>query len=239
MKNIKFLKKVGLIIMAAALITMSACSKINKDTANEVCSYLEGQYGCKFVASQIGDRLNKSTAKLYVYPESNSEIVFTAVIDTNGNIREDYVAHLVLYTIETSIHDAFNSNGMKCSVNAVITEDDIHEENPNITVQEFVDKNNIDSIFVRIVIDEATLDASGIVKALEDASKNCGVTLAVSAYILSSDSYQQCKSDFVTYPSVGATQIESYNPVSTFSTVVTNGVSSLTTDQLADALEGR
>lgn len=239
MSNVNFIKKVGLIIMAAALVTMSACTKINKDTANEVCSYLESQYGCKFVASQIGDRLNKSTAKLYVYPENNSEIVFTAVIDTNGNITEDYVNHLVLYTIETSIQDSFNSNGMSCAANAVITEDDVHENDTNITVQEFVAKNNIDTVFVRIVLDEATLDATSVIKALEDASKNCGADLAVSAYVLSSDSYQQCKNDFVTYPSVGATQIESYNPISSFSTVVKDGISSLTMNELTDALEGR
>lgn len=224
--------------MAVALVPMSACAKINKGTANEVCSYLESQYGCKFVASQIGDRWNNSTAKLYVYPDYNSEIVFTARIDTDGNITEDYVNHLVLYTIETAIQDSFSDNGMKCSANAVITGDDIYESDANITVQEFVTKYNIDSVFVRIVIDDAIIDTSSVINALEDASKNCGADLAVSAYILDSDSYQQCKNDFVTYPSVGATRIKSYNPISTFSTVVTNGVSSLTTVELIDALEG-
>ena len=37
----KIIMKVGLIIMAlTTMVTMSACSKINNDTANDVCSAL-------------------------------------------------------------------------------------------------------------------------------------------------------------------------------------------------------
>lgn len=50
----KIIMKVGLIIMAlTTMVTMSACSKINNDTANDVCSALSEKYGESFVAVKL------------------------------------------------------------------------------------------------------------------------------------------------------------------------------------------
>lgn len=78
----KIIMKVGLIIMAlTTMVTMSACSKINNDTANDVCSALSEKYGESFVAVKIGDRFNTDSAKLYVHPADNEDILFTARIN--------------------------------------------------------------------------------------------------------------------------------------------------------------
>ena len=75
--NKSFLKKVGVYIMAISMISLNACAEVNKDTANDVCNYLEQQYGCKFIATHIGNRMDKDTATLYVHPELRPEVVFT------------------------------------------------------------------------------------------------------------------------------------------------------------------
>lgn len=50
----KIIMKVGLIIMAlTTMVTMSACSKINNDTANDVCAALSEKYGESFVAVKL------------------------------------------------------------------------------------------------------------------------------------------------------------------------------------------
>lgn len=98
----KIIMKVGLIIMAlTTMVTMSACSKINNDTANDVCSALSEKYGESFVAVKIGDRFNTDSAKLYVHPADNEDILFTARINKDtGAVEDNYIEEKVNYQVE-------------------------------------------------------------------------------------------------------------------------------------------
>ena len=94
------------------MVTMSACSKINNDTANDVCSALSEKYGESFVAVKIGDRFNTDSAKLYVHPADNEDILFTARINKDtGAVEDNYIEEKVNSVMGKPI---FFTKGLRC-----------------------------------------------------------------------------------------------------------------------------
>ena len=232
--------KVVIILMAViTTISMSACSKINNETASDVCNALKAKYGEDFEVSQIGDRLNTSTATTYVHPVNNSEIVFTAKIDHSGNVVDDYVNNIVMYSIEKELVSHLGNSGITAAANAVVTEDDVIETDKSIDPNSFVTKNGIESVLVRLIIDYKSESAESIITALEKATAKYGFDLVISMYFVNHDAFLQCDSDFRTYPSVGATRIESYSLLYSAKTVLTNGKSTVTVSELEAILEGK
>lgn len=238
MKNYYFRKAVAILMALLTTVTMSACSRINNETASDVCKALEEKYGEAFEVTHIGNRLNTSTATTYVHPVNNSEIVFTATIDHNGNIVDDYASSIVMNTIEKCIEDSFEKNGVVCAANAVVTKDDITETERNIDPNSFTSKNGVDTILVRVIIDHQDETAASIITSLEQASARYDFSLVVSIYLLNHDAFISCEEDFRTFPSVGATQIESYSPLVFTKTILSHGNSSISSAELATLMEG-
>lgn len=238
----KYFRRMVVALMAlTTAISMNACISLNHKTAREVCNRLEAKYGEKFVATHIGDRWNKPTATLYVHPESNSEIVFSAIIDHSGNVTDDYVCNIMMHSIEISLQKAFNDVGIQSAANAVIVKNDIditEESNTNIQINDFAVKYGVKDIFVKLIFDSNTADASKIVSVLEKISRTYKFGLTVQGYILNTEAFEKCVSDFRTYPSVSPTHIETYMPLCQFSSVISNGIGSLTVDELKAKLEG-
>lgn len=237
MKN--HLRKAAAILMALlTTITMSACSKINSETAADVREALEAKYGKAFEVTHIGNRLNNSTATAFAHPVDQSEIVFTATIDHDGNVVDDYANHIVLNTIEKELVHAFQANGIASAVNAVVTEDDVIETDTDISPNAFASKNGIDAILVRVILDGPEVSARSVIDSLEEAAASYEFSLVVSLYVMPHEAFVTCEKDFQTYPSVGATKIESYSPVFSSKLVLSDGGSSVSVEQLAVQMEG-
>ena len=231
-------KAVAILMALLSTITMSACSKINNETASDVCKALEEKYGETFEVTHIGNRLNTSTATTYVHPISNSEIIFTATIDHNGRVFDDYASSIVMNTIENCITDSLKANGIVCAANAVVTKDEIEETELNLDPNSFTSRNGVDTVLIRVIIDHRDESAESIITSLEHVSSDYDFSLVVSIYLLNHDSYMSCEEDFRTYPSVGATQIESYSPILLAKTTLSHGISSMSSSELAALMEG-
>ena len=151
--NKKTIMKVGLMIMAlTTMITMNACSKINNETANDVCIALAEKYGEDFVAVKIGDRFNTDSAKLYVHPKNNEEVLFTARINKDSGIVEDnYIEEKINYQVENVLLNAFLEKGISVSSRSmVVTKDPIIPENDEYTPKSFSEKYNFRFFIIQI-----------------------------------------------------------------------------------------
>ena len=231
-------KVVAFFMAIPTLISIGACSALNQKTAADVCAKLEDRYGVKFIATHIGDRLDRDTAKLFVHPEDNSEIVFTVITDPEGNIQEDYVDNLVLYQIETAVQDAFRERGFECAANGALPEDDLDETDTSLTPDAFFKKHSIPAILLHLALNGPGSDAETIVAVLEQASERFGVNMAVKGYVLEGDAFAGCREDFVTYPTCTDDQIRKYSPSAVFSTMFRKGTCDITVEELRAKLEG-
>lgn len=195
------------VLISAMIIALSAgacMTLINNDTANSVCKKLEAKYGEEFEVVKIGDRLVTSSAKTYVHPVSNSDIVFTARIDKSGNVDDDYVNHILLNSINQNIVSTFSDYGIVALSNAVVTDADVRETDRNLDLNSFTAKNNLDGILVYVAIDYNNEDPDTFISALEDATKDYDFELVVYPFFMDHEEFELHRNDFKSYPSVGA-----------------------------------
>lgn len=231
MKN-KLGKMLIVLMMVITTVSMSACSTISKETASDICKALNEKYGEDFEVTQIGDRLNTAATTAYVHPVGDSSLIFTAKIDHSGNVVDDYVNNLVLNSIEKELVVQFGNSGIAVAANAVVPEEDVFETDKSLDANAFVEKNEIESILVRVIIDHTSESGESVISALEAATAKYNFDLVISLYFMNHDSFVLCDRDFNTYPSVGATHIENYSPLFIAKTVMSKGSSSVTADEL-------
>ena len=212
----KIIMKVGLIIMAlTTMVTMSACSKINNDTANDVCSALSEKYGESFVAVKIGDRFNTDSAKLYVHPADNEDILFTARINKDtGAVEDNYIEEKVNYQVEDTLKNAFELNGISAASRCmVVTRDTLSVETEEYTPQTFSEKYGFTHYTVYLVLKDGTYPAHDVLNAVKFANDTIGGNLDISI-----------------------TMIEAISPISSFDVNVEQGMCSITEDELSEKL---
>lgn len=236
---IKAIMKVGLIIMAlTTMVTMNACSKINNETANDVCTALSEKYGESFVAVKIGDRFNTDSAKLYVYPAKNENILFTARINKDtGAVEDNYIEEKVNYQVEEALKNAFEQNGISAvSRCMVVTKDPLSVDNGDYTPQGFSEKYGFNHYTVYLVLREGDYSAADVLSAVKSANETIGVKLVIAGYVFEGNGYSECASEIQSTPDISITLIEEMSPISSFDVNVEQGVCSITEDELSEKL---
>ena len=220
----------------STMISMGACAPVNHKTAKAVCQVLEERYGEPFVATQIGDRWPKKTAKLYLHPQSREEIVFEAVTDLDYQVTDNYVEQIVLHEIYSRIQESFGREGMRAALSGSITEETV-ETDTTITPNEFVKKHHVEGILIMLAMDETSFVPDKVLPALESACAEYDFELVIYGYVLDSQAFENCSARMKANPYVGATVIESLKPSVQFLTSVINGQSSL--QELPGSEEGK
>lgn len=237
----KKVKKVGLIIMAlTSMITMNACSKINQDTAKEVCDILAEKYGEPFEAVRIGDRLNTGSAKLYIRPENNKEMMFIATIDKNtGDVKDDYVSEKVVYQLKKEIIKNFEQESISVNARCMIINQDSHEiETGEYTPIELINKCGFDHYTVYLVVDNKNISAEKIQETLIRVNKEVEAKILVIGYIFDTANFKSCSEQMDVLLEMSTTMIEKYSPIGSFDMTVDNGSCSLTLDELVEKIGG-
>lgn len=208
--------KVGLIIMSLiTMITMNACTKINRDTADEVCKALSEKYNKTFVALKIGDRFNTDKAKLYLHPEGREDLIFTAWIDKESRQVEDtYIRRCVEMQVEDKLVAAAGATAKDCGFSAVLMCDDTSEEtDANISLAAFAEKYSVTGIVVYVPVragaaNEATL--KGVVSAMESLHHELGADVSVLLYAIDDGGFESCVSDMKQNPNLTSTWFDTY-----------------------------
>lgn len=222
------------------MITMNACNKINNETANDVCDALSEKYGEFFNAIKIGDRFNTDSAKLYVHPTDNENILFVARINKDtGEVEDNYVEEKVNYQVEDIIKDSFAENGIVVSsICMVVTKDPIDAVNGDYTPKSFSEEYGFDHYTIYLVLKSGDYSASDILNSVKSANEATDVKLLIIAYVFSEDGYSECASVIQENPEMSITMIEERSPVSSFSIKVEQGECSISETELAKELGG-
>lgn len=235
----KIIMKVGLIIMAlTTMVTMNACSKINNETANDVCTALSEKYGESFVAVKIGDRFNTDSAKLYVHPADNENILFTARINKDtGAVEDNYIEEKVNYQVEDILKSAFKQEGISVTSRCmVVTKDPISAEVDEYTPKSFSERYSFDHYTIYLVLKDDAYSAADALSAVRSANETIGVKLVIAGYVFREDGYSKCASDIQSTPDISTTMIEALSPTSSFDVNVEQGNCSITEAELSEKL---
>ena len=233
--------KLGVIIMAiSAMFTMSACSKINNDTSSKVCKALEERYGETFIAKKIGDRFHTNTAKLYVYPEKNEEILFTATIDREtGNVYDTYLLEKVNNDIEKILTQCFSNEAMEAYAQCmVIAKESFDISKDNYTPLKLQEIYGFEHYSIYFIMNTENMTPEKIERALININKEIGVKMIVSGYIFETDNYKACLEKMKENPEISTTIIEKELPRAAFDVIVDNEACSMSIEEFTSIVEG-
>ena len=162
MNNNVRVRKAGVILMILSLLNLIGCSAIDKDTATQITTALQEKYGEEFKCDSIGNRFGTATNDTvtgYCYPSNEPEVLFTAVMDKDGNLVEDtYIPSYVTDILEKAIIEEFQSQEIVAHVNAVLsTNDEITDVRLNdLTLNNFLTEQSISGFTAHIIIDESS-----------------------------------------------------------------------------------
>ena len=224
------------LLKAAAGISAEDRGEFLKAMTEHACASLKEKYGKDFGVFLTGDMIPTGVLKLYMYPEDEPTLAFTATAAMDGTIRDDYSLRRCLHSLECSLRTAFEEAGVACCANAVLPVSGLAEDRAD-TLEDYLRAYGQDRVLCRLIFPEDT-DAKAVIPALEGACRALLFAVAVNGFILPEEGYVKCSDNFARYPSCTEALISRFAPLCTFSTVVRAGRSSLSADELAHRREG-
>lgn len=223
-----------------AMISLSACSCINDDTAREVCKELEKKYSEEFRVLQIGDRLNTGHTKLYVCPVNNEEIVFTVLVNRDtGEIMDNYIIEKVNHQVRCELEASFNSENIDAFVKCkVVDNEEIVVKKNDYTPRELYEDNNFEEYYIVVILDGTSCDGEKLLKVVQEVQKKIEVNLLVSVYSFDNTHYRECIAKYKQNPNMTETSIKKFDPYVEIVLKIYNGKCNLSEEEIEKMLRG-
>lgn len=221
------------------MITMNACSGMNFETANDVCKALTEKYGEPFVAVKIGDRFNSDSAKLYVHPADDEELVFPAWINKNSKeVEDNYIRTIVANKLKQEIKSNFAFPPTEYELYLdLLCHDPSDETDRNISVEDFANKYSLSAITVYLPIRSSFISQKtieNIAMALQKVNKKTGIGVYIMVYSISDEQFDSCAENMRCYPDITNTWFDSYGVEGTAMISVKEGI---VTPQISEIIE--
>lgn len=187
MKNIK--KFILGVIMASIMSVLSGCTLAIQTAANDIEISLKNKYDTDFTVYALGDRFDRETSTAYAYPNEDDSLRFFVNAKGNGDIvYDDYPYRMVCRKVENLVNKKFSEEELvtECFADFV---DCSSNTQFDITVEEFVERNNSNCIKIVIVTAEnPDICGSLLCNVYENICKNLPkITVKFSLFILSED----------------------------------------------------
>lgn len=236
--------KVGFIIMAlTTMVTMNACSKINNEIANDVCTALSEKFGESFVAVKIGDRFNTDSAKLYVHPADNEALVFSARIDKDsGKVEDNYIRAIIANEFKNTIKENLASYQVPFELNvSLLCHDASGETDTKISVEDFNKKYSLSGITVYLPVKSSFITEDvieNIVAAFKTTNETFGINVSAMVYSISDEQFDTCVEDMSSYPDITNTWFDSYGVQGAAIISVKDGVVTPQVSEIIKSIDG-
>jgi len=214
-------RKAGVILIILSLLNLIGCSAIDKDTATQITTALQEKYVEEFKCDSIGNRFGTATNDTvtgYCYPSNEPEVLFTAVMDKDGNLVEDtYIPSYVTDILEKAIIEEFQSQEIVAHVNAVLsTNDEITDVRLNdLTLNNFLTEQSISGFTAHIIIDESS-NVEKLGTSIHEvysklSEKYLQLVLGSYVRVLSNSDFSKCANEMDQNPTVSKTFFKDYD----------------------------
>lgn len=222
MKAAITLKKAGVILMVLSLINLFGCSALNKENAKEITTELNKKYGEDFACKSIGNRLgtaDKDTVTAYCYPESDPELLFQVIMNTDGELESDtYVSSYVSQILEKELAEELKGQNVTAHINASAygygDSKDISSPK-GLTIDGFIEKKP-GAKFTAMIIVDSNSDNGQLPTAIYEAYSNLAskypqLVFGSQVRIIGDKDYEKCAKEMGEYPTVSSTFFQDYD----------------------------
>ncbi len=194
-------------------------NRLMKARAEQV---LQEKYGESFTAAMIGDRFNRGRAKVYLHPDGEEALVFTALVYFDGTVKDDYPAGRLLFRTEREIQERLSAAGLTAAANCAFPGILMEEADVSLSLKDFAEKHHLSRILCRLIFPEGT-EEEAILPVMEQFSAGFPMEMMINVFILGREAFEQCGRDFAAYPSVSEDMIRGYEPAGFFRLFVSGG----------------
>lgn len=191
----------------------------NEVSVSNAKALLEQKYNKKFEVKKIGDRLDRETVALLVYPQDNPELFFSVRLNNDEMVCYDnYIKRIVGRNIASELASELEQSEITVSSAVyLMSDDDSNETNTEIETEEFFGRYNVDGMMMYMIIsgDSSNIVPDKISSVCEALADKYNVTVALDAYFIAKD-YDACAQALNENSEVNSSWFSFYNPAGSF-----------------------
>lgn len=222
-------KKIGILIMSMiSMLYLQGCTETGRQTAREVCDVLESRYDETFTATQIGGRWNTDSAKVFVHPDNNEELMFTAVINQNTReVKDDYFVQMVNDIINKALEHNFAENHIQGTARSYVAYDDAYQYAERNESPEKLQEACGLEYYVTYIILDSEQEPEDVKEIIRKTCEEQRITMIAVVFDLPSDEYEACRSAMKKNPEMNETLIKRYDPEQIYQITIDEGQADL------------
>lgn len=215
----KILRKVSIVVMGISMLTLLGCSDLNENTAKIIEETLSEKYNESFEVKYLGERWGtKSNDTVTTYVKAvDSDIMFTAVMDKSENIVENYPEMLLMNKFASVFNKAIVDQGLDASSWIGIHSIQPIEITKEMTIEDYLQKSNLDYIHVEIVMKRDESITAEKLKTIVQRSYDefNGPSISATYWIFKDDEYKEVNDTLKKVANIDPSSLEGYEYDST------------------------
>ncbi len=228
----KIIRKVVLILMAAAMMNFTACIReLDLNNAREVEKLLEEKYGMEFEVKSIGNRLasdGADTVTAYCSPKNNDKVQFTAKMHVSKTlVSDDYPVSLLEYQAKEIMEDLYEKNGITATVTVSVGKLADWNETGEVDVKQVIEEHPEMALSFITAVNE-TAEPKGLYDAAvtilkEFYSGNPKMLLGTTIWKMKEEDYISCAEEMNRRPNISKTFFEMKGALASVNVAMTEG----------------
>ncbi len=256
------MKKAGIFLAVIALtvsvVLMGGCSKMANDSFNEAYSFgkeivadntkevaektikqLSLKYGCDFTATDIGNRIDRESADLYLYPNYDETLTFKATFNTEtGEVSDNLIRRIVQKKYADALCESLGSFGLDASASVMfLSKSDFKENNLNISLEKYIEKYSVNSALIYMSVNKETVTefvSKDLIESFKEIAHEYGMDLVVYGFVFS-DNYNSISEEQEKEPDIVISWFKDNNPQNSFKFAIVNGECNVSEEELKKA----
>ncbi|MBD8026886.1 hypothetical protein H9636_09460 [Ureibacillus sp. Re31] len=213
------LKRIGRLLITFSILSLLGCSDVNEKTAKIIEEKLSEKYNESFEVQYLGERWGtKSNDTVTTYVKAlESDILFTAEMDTSENIVENYPEMLLLNKFESVFNKAIEDQGLDASSWIRIHPKQSVEITKDMTIEDYLEKSKSEYVHVEIVMKNDESITAEKLKTIVQQSYNqfIGPSISATYWLFNDDEYKKVNETLAKVVNIVPSDLESYDYDST------------------------
>jgi len=209
------LKRIGRLLITLSILSLLGCSDVNEKTAKVIEEKLSKKYNESFEVQYIGERWGtKSNDTVTTYVKAlESNILFTAEMDTSENIVENYPEMLLMNKFASVFNKAIEGQGLDASSWIRIHPKQSVEITKDMTIEDYLEKSKSEYVHVEIVMKNDESITAEKLKTIVQQSYNQfnGPSISATYWIFNDDEYTKVNKTLKNVANIDPSDLESYD----------------------------
>lgn len=207
-----------------------------KEVEEKTIEQLSLKYGCDFTATEIGNRIDRESADLYLYPNYDNTLTFKATLNTEtGEVSDNLIRRIVQKKFADTLCESLGNFEIDATASVLfLSESDFEENNLNISLEEYIQKYNVHSASIYMSVNKETVTefvSNDLIESCRGIANEYGMDLVVYGFVYS-DNYNSISEEQEKEPDIVISWFKDNSPQNSFKFAIVNGECNVSEEEL-------